>query len=88
MSHKLAIENHKVPGNADPSVVDILQFLPEAHHGFEIVTTRSSKVHIGRRVKVGKLEGVRDSLRTLSGASHREGVKDDEWFEFLYCTAL
>ena len=53
-----------------------------------IVTTRSSEVSIGRRMKVGKLEDVRDSLQILSDASHREGVMDGEWFEILYYTAL
>jgi ATP/maltotriose-dependent transcriptional regulator MalT len=77
-------DNPKVPGNANPGVVDIRQFLPEAHHGSVIVTTRSSKVSIGHRMKVGKLEDVRDSLQILSDGSHREGVMDGELFEFLY----
>lgn len=71
-------DNPKVPGNADSGAVDIRQFLPEAHHGSVIVTTRSSKVSMGRRVKVGKLEDIRDSLQILSDASHREGVMDGE----------
>jgi hypothetical protein len=81
-------DNPKVPGNADPGVIDIRQFLPEAHHGSVIITTRSSKVSIGYRVKVGKLEDVRDSLQILTNASHREGVMDGEWSKFLYYTAL
>lgn len=81
-------DNPKVPGNTNPSVVDIQKFLPETHHGSVIVTTRSSRVSIGRRVKVGKLEDVRDGLQILSDASHREGVMDGEWFEFLYGTTL
>ena len=55
-------DNPKVAGNADSAAVDIRRFLPEAHHGSIIVTTRSSKVSISRRTKVGKLEDVRDSL--------------------------
>ncbi|KAF2679629.1 hypothetical protein K458DRAFT_115480 [Lentithecium fluviatile CBS 122367] len=70
-------DNPKVPGNADPGAVDVRQFLPKAHHGSVIVTTRSSKVSMGHRMKVGKLEDVRDSLQILSDASHREGVIDD-----------
>ena len=77
-------DNPKVPGNTDPGVVNIQQFLPEAHHGSVIVTTRSSKVSIGHRMKVGKLEDVRNSLQILSDGSHREGVMDGELFEFLY----
>ncbi|PSN60505.1 hypothetical protein BS50DRAFT_593611 [Corynespora cassiicola Philippines] len=70
-------DNPKVPGNTDPGAVDIRQFLPETYHGSVIITTRSSKVNVGRRMKVGKLEDVRDSLQILSDASHREGVIDD-----------
>ena len=80
--------NPKVPGNVNPGAVDIRKFLPEAHHGSVIVTTRSSKVSMGRRVKVGKLEDVRDSLQILFDASRREGVIDGKWFKSLYRTAL
>lgn len=76
-------DNPKVPGNDGPGVVDIRQFLPEAHHGSVIITTRSSKVNIGRRIKVGKLEDICDSLQILSNESHREGVVDGELFIFL-----
>lgn len=79
-------DNPKVPGNADPGAVDIRQFLPEAHHGSVIVTTRSPKVSMGRRVKVGKLEDVRDSLQILSDASHREGAMDGELY--TSCTVV
>lgn len=75
-------DNPKMPGNVDPRVVDIRQFLPEVHHGSVIVTTRSSKVSIGRRMKVGKLEDICDSLQILSDVSHREGVIDGELYVF------
>src|SRR5687768_6292666 len=35
---------------------DIRPFLPETHHGAVLITTRSAKVNIGRRIKLGKLE--------------------------------
>jgi ATP/maltotriose-dependent transcriptional regulator MalT len=73
-------DNPKVPGVIDHAAVDILQFLPEAHHGSIIITTRSSKVNIGRRIRISKLEDVHDSLRILSDASRREGVLDGEFF--------
>jgi ATP/maltotriose-dependent transcriptional regulator MalT len=69
-------DSPKVPGNASPSAVDIRQFLPKVYHGSIIVTTRSSKVNVGRRMQVGKLEDVRDSLRILSNVSRRKGVMD------------
>jgi ATP/maltotriose-dependent transcriptional regulator MalT len=67
-------DNPKVPGNAMPNAIDIQQFLPKVYHGSIIVTTRSSKVNIGQRMQVGKLEDVRDSLQILSDASRREDV--------------
>lgn len=68
----------KVPGNTGRSVVDIQQFLPEAHHGSVVVTTRSSKVNVGRRLQVGKIKDVHDSLQILSNASRRRGVMDGQ----------
>ena len=73
--------NPKVPGYTDTSAVDIQQFLPEVYHGSVIVTTRSLKVSIGYRMKVGKLEDIRDSLQILSDVSHREGIVDGELFK-------
>ena len=69
-------DNPKVLGNIDPSAVDIGQFLPRVYHGSIIVTTRSSKVNVGRRMRVAKLEDIRDSLQILSNASRREGLMD------------
>ena len=71
-------DNPKVPSNMDAGMVDISQFLPEAHHGSVIVTTRSSKVSIGQRQKLGKMEDIRDSLQILSDTSHREGVVEGQ----------
>lgn len=73
----------KVPGNADCSVVDIWQFLPEAHHGLIIVTTRLLKISIGCCIKVDKLEDICDSLQILSNASHCESVIDGELFLYF-----
>ena len=64
--------------NADPNLIDIRQFLSEVHHGPVIVTTRSSKVSIGRRMKINTLEDTRDNLLFLSDASHREAVIDSK----------
>ena len=67
-------DSPKVPGKADPNMIDIKQFFPEAYHGSIIITTRSAKVNIGQRVRVSKLKDVRDSLQILSNASCREGI--------------
>ncbi len=68
----------KVPSNADCDVVNIQQFLPEAHHGSIIITTQSSKINIDHHIKVSKLEDICNSLQILSNASHCEGVIDGE----------
>lgn len=67
-------DNPKVVGSRDQGMVDIAEYLPENDHGSIILTTTSSKVNIGQRAKVEKLEDVRDSLQILSDASRREGV--------------
>jgi hypothetical protein len=69
--------DHPKPAeNAVQAVVDMGRFLPAIGHGSIIITTRSSAVEIGHRVRVGKLKNIRDSLQILSEASHREGVID------------
>ncbi|KAN0084763.1 HET domain containing protein [Elaphomyces granulatus] len=70
-------DNPKFPGNTDPAAVDIREFLPESYQGSVIVTTRSSEVKIGHRIRIRKLEDVRDSLKILSTASRREGLISD-----------
>ncbi len=76
--------NPKLPGNPGRTAVDIRQFLPEAHQGSIIITTRSSQVKIGHRIQVRKLEDVRDGLEILSHASGREKLMEGE----LYSTVI
>jgi hypothetical protein len=73
-------DNLKLPGNADQTAVDIRRFLPEAHQGSIIITTRSSQVKIGHRIRVGKLEDVQDSLEILLHASGREKLMEGELY--------
>ncbi|KAF2705193.1 hypothetical protein K504DRAFT_388600, partial [Pleomassaria siparia CBS 279.74] len=70
-------DNPKTSGNTIPGAVDISEFLPKAYHGSIIVTTRSSNVSVGQRIRVGKLKDVRDSLQIVSDSSCRKGVIDD-----------
>jgi hypothetical protein len=65
-------DNPKLPGNTDPTALDIRKYLPEAYQGSIIITTRSSQVKIGHHTRVGKLEDVNDSLKILSNVSRRE----------------
>ncbi|KAN0072834.1 HET domain containing protein [Elaphomyces granulatus] len=70
-------DNPKLPGNTDPTAVDIHKFLPESYQGSVIITTRLSEVKVGHRIRIRKLEDVRDSVKILSNASRREGLIDD-----------
>lgn len=53
---------------------DIRNFFPETHHGAIIITTRSARVKIGRRIPLGKLEEIEDCLQILSHASNRQNL--------------
>ena len=71
-------DNPKLPGNTDPTALDIRKFLPESYQGSVVITTRSSQVRIGHPIQVRKLENVSDSLKILSNASRREGLINGE----------
>jgi hypothetical protein len=73
-------DNPKSPGNTSPTAVDIRKFLPESYQGSIIIATRSSEVKIGHRIRIRKLEDVRDSVKILSNASRREGLIDGKDF--------
>jgi hypothetical protein len=71
-------DNPKLPGNKDPAALDVRKYLPESYQGSIIITTRSSRVEIGRRMPIRKLEDTRDSLKILSIASRREELINGE----------
>jgi AAA+ ATPase superfamily predicted ATPase len=73
-------DNPKLVSNKDPAAVDITKFLPEVYQGSVLITTRSSEVEIGHLIQVIKLGDVRDSLKILLNASHREGVIDSKLY--------
>ena len=79
-------DNPKVAGNTDDAAIDIRRFLPDAYHGSIIITTRSSKVNFGHRMRIEKLKDVRESLQILSDMSQREGVMDSK--SFLVFTSI
>jgi hypothetical protein len=64
----------KLPGHNKPGTFDIRPFLPEAHHGAVLITTRSSQLRLGPLVAVKKLQSVEHSLAILSHASGRDGL--------------
>ncbi|KAK4141202.1 uncharacterized protein C8A04DRAFT_39242 [Dichotomopilus funicola] len=62
--------------NADKGY-DIRPFLPDAHHGAILITTRSSRVTVGHRIPLGKLKDLEDSLEILAHSSNRHDLRND-----------
>ncbi|OAQ58796.1 kinesin light chain [Pochonia chlamydosporia 170] len=70
-------DNPKLTNRTSNSGIDINRFIPTAHQGSIIVTTRLSQVDIGHPIRVRKLESTDDSLKILSSTSGRAGLQDD-----------
>lgn len=64
----------KLPGQADPTAIDIRRYMPEAYQGSIVITTRSSQVKHGHVIPVRKLTRVSDSVKILSSMSQRKGL--------------
>jgi nitrogen regulatory protein PII len=64
----------KLPAHDEPGTFDIRLFLPEAHHGAVLITTRSSQLQLGRPVPVKKLQDIEHSLEILTQTSRRGGL--------------
>jgi hypothetical protein len=65
-------DNPKIRGTKNTAAVNITKFLPDAHQGSIIVTTRSSQVRIGQCIPMRKLADVHESVAILSSMSRRE----------------
>jgi hypothetical protein len=67
------VDNPKLPGVNDPEAYDIEPYFPETHQGSIIITTRSSRLEIGKVVSVPKLS-TGESIEILSSTSGRGGL--------------
>ncbi|KAI9793338.1 MAG: hypothetical protein M1816_000230 [Peltula sp. TS41687] len=67
----------KLPGCHEPGSFDIKPFLPEAHQGAVIITTRASQLKIGHVIPVKKLQNIDHSLEIISHASGRPGLRNN-----------
>jgi hypothetical protein len=63
-----------LPGSNESDTFDIRSFLPEAHHGAILITTRSSQIGLGNLIALKKLRTIEDSLEILSQTSRRDGL--------------
>ncbi|SLM35632.1 P-loop containing nucleoside triphosphate hydrolase [Lasallia pustulata] len=65
------IDNPKLPGNEGPQAYDVRSYFPEAYQGSILITTRSSRLKIGKVVSVRKLVDTRESIAILTSTSGR-----------------
>ncbi|KAH7010637.1 uncharacterized protein B0I36DRAFT_257436, partial [Microdochium trichocladiopsis] len=70
-------DNPKLPGRRTDAAVDIHQFLPMAHQGSVVITTRLSQIDMGHHIRLEKLKSEHESLQILTKASGRNGLQDD-----------
>ncbi|EFY89220.1 kinesin light chain [Metarhizium acridum CQMa 102] len=70
-------DNPRLTDGTHDKGIDINRFIPTAHQGSIVITTRLSKVDIGHPIRIRKLESMDDSLKILSLTSCRDGLHDD-----------
>lgn len=66
------IDNPKLPGIKNSQAYDIRLYFPEVDQGSILVTTRSSRLKIGKLVCVRKLLDIKESIMILASTSERE----------------
>ena len=65
------IDNPKLPGIKDPQAYDIESYFPEAHQGFILITTRHSRLKLGKVIPIKKLQNPQESIAILAHMSGR-----------------
>lgn len=66
------VDNPKLPDTDNPQAYNIKPYFPEAHQGFILITTRSSRLNIDKVISVKKLTELRDSIAILTSMSKRQ----------------
>lgn len=67
------IDNPKLDGNGmkDPQGYDIRSYFPEADQGHILITTRSSRLEIGKVISIKKLLNIQESIAIMASMSRR-----------------
>ena len=78
-------DHPKLPGVTDSEAVDIRSYLPEAHQGSVIITTRSAEVDMGLCLPIKKLDDVQDSLSILASSSQRRDLFEGKLLLYEGC---
>ncbi|KAA6410089.1 MAG: nb-arc and tpr domain [Lasallia pustulata] len=71
------IDNPKLPGNEDPQAYEVKSYFPETYQGSILITTRSSRLKIGKVLSVRKLVDIRESIAILTSTSGRVNLDRD-----------
>jgi AAA+ ATPase superfamily predicted ATPase len=56
----------------NPQAYDIRSYFPEAHQGFILITTRSSRLRIGKVIPIEKFREIKESIMILAHMSGRK----------------
>ena len=65
------VDNPKLPDVKDPLAYDVRSYFPYADRGSILITTRSSRLNIGKRLSIQKIDDVQQSIEILTAASQR-----------------
>ena len=66
------VDNPKLPHVEDPLAYDVRSYFPYADHGSILITTRSSRLSIGKCVPVEKLCDAQESFAILRSTSEQQ----------------
>lgn len=66
------VDNPKLPGIKNQEAYDIRSYFPEAYQGFILITTRSSRLQIGKVISVKKLHDIKECIEILACTSKRQ----------------
>lgn len=73
------VDNPKLPGTSDPQAYDIRLYFPEAYQGLILITTRSSRLNIGKVISVKKLADIQESISILATTSGRKDLDQGKY---------
>lgn len=66
------VDNPQLSGITDPQAYDIKSYFPKADQGFVLITTRCTRLRIGKVISVKKLHNLRESVEILANMSDRQ----------------
>ena len=77
------VDNPKLPSISNPQTYDIRLYFPEVHQGSILITTRSSRLNIGKVVFVKKLLEIQECITILASTSGRDNLDQGRYIILL-----